>query len=377
MIDINHPLIDHHCHGTIRAPLDRTGFEALLSESYMPPPEGASQFDKPLGLLIRRHCAPVLDLEPFATPQAYVERRQALGVEEVGRRLLRASGIGMYLVDTGHRSARLTDVAGVAELANAPAREVVRIESVIEGVAREGGDAATFAQRCEAELRARCVNAVGLKSVVAYRSTFKIDQTRPSPQEVEAAASRWLSSLGDEAPRLSDTVLLRFGLWMGIDVCREKRFPLQLHVGFGDPDVYMHACDPTHFTDFLKATEPLGVPITLLHNYPFIREAGWLAEIFQHVYYDVGAILNFLGPSALSAMRHAMEMGPFYKQLFSSDAFGLPELHYLGAVQFRIMLGRVLDSWIADGACTLADAERIAEAISVGNAQRIYPLTGA
>ena len=373
MIDIDFALVDHHCHGTIRHDLDRKGFEALISESYLPPAPGTHHFDKPLGLLIRRHCAPVLDLDPFAEPETYVARRAELGAAEVSRRLLQASGIGKYLVDTGHRSARLTDPDGLAELAAAPTREVVRIEAVIESVARNG-DAKTFAQRCEAELRLRSANAVGLKSVIAYRVSFKIDQTRPTADEVEAAASRWLLSMGEDAPRLLDPVLLRFGLWLGVDICRERQFPLQLHVGFGDPDVYMHACDPTHFTDFLKATEALAVPVTLLHNYPFIREAGWLAEIFQNVYYDVGAILNFLGPSAITAMRQAMEMGPFSKQLFSSDAFGLPELHYLGALQFRKTLGKVLDEWIADGACTTKDAERIAAGISYQNAERIYPI---
>jgi predicted TIM-barrel fold metal-dependent hydrolase len=136
----------------------------------------------------------------------------------------------------------------------------------------------------------------------------------------------------------------------------------------------MFACDPSRFTDFLREGETAGVPITLLHNYPFIREAGWLAEIFQNAYYDVGAILNYLGPSADAAMRQAMELGPFGKHLFSSDAFGLPELHYLGAVQFRLALGRVLDAWIADGHCTAADAERIAWSIARGNALRIYKL---
>lgn len=373
MIDLNLPLVDHHCHGTIKSNLDRAGLEGLMSESYRPPPVGTSHFEKPLGLLIRRHCAPILDLEPHAPAAVYCERREALGSEEVSRRLLRASGIDTYLVDTGHRSARLTNPDEVSELANAPTREVVRIEAVIESVARNG-DAASFAQRCETELRNRVVNAVGMKSVVAYRATFKIDQTRPSLQEVEAAAGRWLATMGDGAPRLMDPVLLRFGLFLGLDICREKRFPLQLHVGFGDPDVYMHACDPTHFTDFLKQTEEAEVPVTLLHNYPFIREAGWLSEIFQNVYYDVGAILNFLGPSALTAMRHAMEMGPFSKQLFSSDAFGLPELHYLGALQFRKTLGQVLDEWIAADACTVADAEWIAASIAFRNAHRIYPL---
>jgi predicted TIM-barrel fold metal-dependent hydrolase len=73
-------------------------------------------------------------------------------------------------------------------------------------------------------------------------------------------------------------------------------------------------------------------------------------------------------------MREALELGPFTKQLFSTDAFGLPELHYLGVVLFRRALGEVLDSWIKAGDCTVKDADDISEAIARGNAARIYPL---
>ena len=366
------PLVDHHCHGTMRGTLDRPAFEALISESYRPPAPGTSHFEKPLGLLVRRFCAPVLDLEPFASAEAYVARRAELGPEAAAWRFLKASGIDHFLVDTGYRSDQLTTPQELGALAEAASHEVVRIEAVIESVAQ--GDAAGFADRCERALRARAAGAVALKSVVAYRATFAIEQSRPTPGEVEAAASAWLSGLSTARPRLADPVLLRFGLFLGLDLCRERFMPLQLHVGFGDPDVYMFACDPSRFTDFLREGESAGVPITLLHNYPFIREAGWLAEVLQNAYYDVGAILNYLGPSADVAMRQAMELGPFGKHLFSSDAFGLPELHYLGAVQFRRTLGRVLDAWIADGHCTAADAEHIAWSIARGNALRIYRL---
>src|SRR5690349_1591200 len=98
------PLIDHHCHGVSPADLDFTRFQALFSESYRPPAPGTTEFQKPLGLAIRRFCAPVLDLEPSCPAEDYVARRQALGAAEVNRRFLRASGLESLLVDTGLRS---------------------------------------------------------------------------------------------------------------------------------------------------------------------------------------------------------------------------------------------------------------------------------
>jgi uncharacterized protein len=53
----------------------------------------------------------------------------------------------------------------------------------------------------------------------------------------------------------------------------------------------------------------------------------------------------------------------------------LAELHLLGARHFRDGLTRVLAGWIADDACTLTEAERIATLIASENARRLYPLT--
>ena len=370
------PLIDHHCHGIVLDDLDRAGFEALISESYAPPPAGTSQFQKPVGLMIRRFCAPLLDLDPWAPADAYLARRLELGAAEVNRRLMRACGLERLLIDTGHRADAIADVPAMADAAAVPAHEVVRLEALAEEVARSGVDAGGYRAAFDDALQNRAAGAVGLKSIVAYRTSFAIEQTRPSDAELMSALDDWLAEIAETGKaRLADATIIRHGLFVGADYCRQHgRLPLQLHVGFGDPDIVMHACDPSHFTDFFKALESWGVPVTLLHCYPFHREAGWLTEIFQNVYFDVGAILNYTGPSSARILAEALEMAPFTKQLYSSDAFGLPELYYLGAVLFRRAIHQVLDRWIADDLCNVSDAEQIIRLIGSENARRIYPI---
>src|SRR5688500_18544696 len=155
------PLIDHHCHGVSPMELDYKGFQAMFSESYLPPPAGTSEFQKPLGLVIRRFCAPMLDLEPLCTGEAYVERRLKLGAAEVNRRFLRASGLATLLVDTGHRSNAIMTCPQTGEAAAKPAHEVVRIEAVAEEVAKSGVSAADFANAFADTLAARAKDAVG------------------------------------------------------------------------------------------------------------------------------------------------------------------------------------------------------------------------
>lgn len=369
------PLVDHHCHGVVPTALDDAGFEALISESYGKPPRGTNNFQSPLGLILRRFCPEVMDLPKLASREAYLERRAALGPEEVNRRFLRACGLSDLVVDTGHRSDHIATHEAMGAIAGQAAHEVVRIEAVAERVARSGVTADGYPEAVGAALIEAARGAVGLKTIVAYRATFAIDQTPPRREEVVTAAGAWLKRIAATGKaRIEDPVLLRHGLWLGAELCRQRGFPLQVHVGFGDTDITMHACDPTHFTAFFKATEPWGIPITLLHCYPFQREAGWLAEVFPHVYFDVGCVLNYTGPSSADVLGEALEMAPFTKQLYSSDAFGLPELYYLGAVLFRRALARTLDRWIADDLCGTADAEEIVRLIARENALRIYSL---
>ena len=373
-LDVDLPLIDHHCHGVSPVDLDFAAFQALFSESYRPAPAGTTEFQKPLGLAIRRFCAPVLDLEPSCKAEAYVERRLALGAAEVNRRFLRSCGLQSLLIDTGHRSAAIMGVEAMAEASGKPAHEVVRIEAVIEEVAKSGISAERFPEAIADILADRAKSAVGLKTIVAYRTTFKIDQTAPSRGDVVKAADRWFTAAAAAGKwRLADSTIIRHGLWVGGDLCRQRRIPMQVHVGFGDPDVYMHACDPTHFTDFIAAMEKWEVPIILLHNYPFQREAAWLSEVFQNVYYDVGVILNYAAPMSADILGEALEMGKYSKLLYSSDAFGLSELYYLGALLFRRALKKNLDRWMAEDFCSLADADEIVRLVATENARRIYP----
>jgi len=374
MIDIER-LVDHHCHGIITDTLERPRLEALMSESHRPAIPGVTQFDKPLGQVIRRYCAPILDLEPLASADDYVRRRTELGGEEVASRLMKATRVAGMLIDTGHRSDDILGVEAMGALSGGFAHEVVRIESTMEQVARTAGSGLELIDGFDVLVRERAAGAVALKSIVAYRTTFAIDQTRPTRAEAIAAADAWLRR--NEASgwrRLEDATLIRHALFQALDICTERKFPLQLHVGVGDLDVDMPKCDPTVFIPFVKQAEERDVPITLLHSFPFVQESAWMAEVFSNVYFDVGFTLNFTGPQARRIMEEALGMGPFFKQLYSSDAFGLAELHYLGAVQFRRVLDAVLSDWIAAGDCTAKDADRIAAMIGFENTERIYRL---
>ena len=62
--------------------------------------------------------------------------------------------------------------------------------------------------------------------------------------------------------------------------------------------------------------------------------------MFGHVYMDVGLAINHTGAASDRIIAESLELAPFRKVLFSSDAWGLPELHLLGSWLFRRGLAR-------------------------------------
>jgi len=366
------PLVDHHVHTALGRDVGRPEFELLITESGRPGPAGTTWFDSQPGLAIRRWCAPVLGLDRFAEPDEYLARRAGLGGAEVARRLLRASGIARYLIDTGYEADNSLSLAAMAETSGARMDEIVRLEPIAEQLATaSGGDAASFAGRFRDALWQQTTAAVGLKCIIAYRFGLDFEPEPPSAAEVTAAAGRWLAEAERSGrARLTDPVLLRHVLWAGA----ERGLPLQLHTGYGDRDLDLRRCDPLLLTGFLRAVEPLGVPVMLLHCYPYHREAGYLAEMFRNVYIDVGLALTHAGTRAEAIVAESMEVAPFAKVLFSSDACGLPELHYLGALLWRRATASVLGGWAEAGDWSRQEAARIASMIGIQNALRVYRL---
>jgi len=363
------PLVDHHCHGVLYRDADEADLESMLNEGAGWP--GGSVFDSQAGLAFRRLCPPVLGLPPHAELGGYVARRAELGAAEVSKRFLSLTGTSVLCVDTGYTPEPITSPSELADLAGATAHEIVRLERVAEDVAAAGVGAAGFADAVRSALATRTASAVGVKSIAAYRTGLDLRAERPSDPEVAAAAGRWLSAAdGPGAPRLADETVARFLIWCGVDL----RLPVQFHVGYGDSDVDLHRCNPLLLTPLLRAIQPTGVPVMLLHNYPYHREAGYLAQVFPQVYVDAGLATHNLGSRAPALLAEALELAPFGKFLYSSDAFGLPELYYLGAALFRSALSAFLRSGLSEDLFTERTAIRLTRMFCADNAKRAYQL---
>ena len=360
-------LVDHHCHGVSAIPLDRYSLACLLTEGGREMLEVIDPVASPLGLAVRSLCAPVLDVEPHVPIEEYLERRSELGERAVARRMLGSAGLSDLLIDTGHLAEQVLTPAEMKGIGPFQTYEIVRIEAVAEEVFSSAGPE-TFIDRFAPTLLERARGAVGLKSIVAYRAGLDIDAARPPVEATSEAVARW-----EPGSRLEDPVLLRHCLWTGVDIAEELSIPIQFHSGFGDRDLELWRADPTRFTPWLDRI-PWSVDICFLHCWPYHREAAFLAAVYPNVYFDTGEVNTHAALGYDRILAESLEVAPFEKVLYSSDAYGPPELYFIAAQRFRSALSLLLDRWQERGFCSSQDASEIFTAIGRGNAERLYEL---
>ena len=367
------PLLDHHAHACFAGPLGRAEFEASLNEASPDPvPAFRTQFDGQLGFAVRRWCAPLLGLEPHAPADRYWARRAELGDEAVARTFLHAAGVDRWIVDPGYGSDRIVPTETLAAWSGAACSEVVRLEALGEELVASGVSADDYPTAFRDHLTDLGRDVAGAKSIVAYRCGFDLDWSPPDDSAVRAEVGRWVATAGSAAPAMRSPVLSVFGIHAAV----AAGLPVQLHVGLGDRDLDLHRVDPMLLLGLLRQPAVQRVPVLLLHCYPYHRQAGYLAQAFPSVYFDVGLAVNHVGVRSVEVVAEALELAPFAKQLYSSDAWGPPELHLLGSVLWRRAMARVLGRWVREGDWALPDAVRVVQMIGRGNAERVYGLAG-
>ena len=142
--------------------------------------------------------------------------------------------------------------------------------------------------------------------------------------------------------------------------------PVQVHTGFGDRDLFLPTADPTHLKPIIERFAQ--TPFVLLHCWPFVRQAGWLAHVYANVFFDLSLTIPHVARPA-EALREALELGPVSKLLYASDAARTPELYYLAAIWWRAALAEVLPELL-----DARDAEEAARMILRDNARSLYRL---
>lgn len=248
-------------------------------------------------------------------PDERIVHEHRLGADpiEYAASFLRATNTELLLLDDGYPP---TDVGTAwdefAAMVDVPARPVLRIET------HSLEDAAAARER----------GFVALKTIAAYRGGLD----RVSEHVVGALEAN---------ERTGDPL------------------PVQVHCGFGDSDLHLWRADPSYLKPIVERFRE--TTFVLLHCYPFVREAGWMAHVYGNVYFDLSLTIPHVSRPRV-ALEQALELAPVSKLLYASDAARTPELYLLAATWWRDALAVVLDD------------ERDARLILRENALRVYGL---
>ena len=264
--------------------------------------------------------------------QAVYERRLASDPAEYAASLLQAGGIEWLLVDDGFPPGG-TSWDELGELAGCSSKPIMRIERVVE----ELGPAAVAGEVGSARGR----GFAGLKTIVAYRGGLDLDVLSQDGRAALVEALEANEATGDP-------------------------LPVQVHCGFGDSDLHLPRADPGWLKPLFERFE--GTPFVLLHCYPFIREAGWLAHVYGNVWFDLSLTIPHVSRPT-EALREALELSPVSKLLYASDAARTPELYLLAARWWREALAEMLSE-----ALKPALAVEAAQLILRDNALALYRL---
>jgi uncharacterized protein len=254
-----------------------------------------------------------------ATEEAVFEARNAVDPAT----FLRATGTELLLLDDGFPPAEDSlSRKEMGALAGCEARAVLRIERIetLDGVRA-------------AVASARADGYVALKTIAAYRGGL------------EAVGDAVLAALEDNE-------------------ATGDPLPVQVHTGFGDPDLLLPTARPGLLKPLIERFR--NTTFVLLHCYPFVREAGWLAHAYANVFFDLSLTIPFVARPA-AALTEALELAPVSKLVYASDAARTPELYLLAATWWRDALADVLPELLPERI-----VERAGRMILRDNARSVY-----
>ncbi len=370
------PVVDNHCHGIFsdQSFADLAGWREAFTESTDP---GMARDHVASTAFYRRlihTLAGFLGCEP--TEEAVFAARTGKDGHELASSLLRAANVDTLLVDTGFPSPEeVHSVPEFGRLGGCRAEPMLRLETLMEDLLAERDSLDEVREALAAVLDdVRGRGYVALKSIAAYRTGLDIGKW--TEEEAEASLREYRRDVDGGSARLVHKPLLDTLLQVAFAEAARQEVPVQFHVGYGDADTDLLLGNPLYLRAVLGRADLRGMPVVLLHEcYPYTREGGYLAAVYENAYLDLSYGIPLLGyGEMLSFTRQALGVAPSSKLVYSSDGIVVPELHWMSAIDGRRVIGEALGEMVARGELTLPEAEAAGEDLLRENAKRLYRL---
>ena len=358
------PIIDHHAHNILlpseeqRHPLlsvtsEATGNALQYTSSTLSHIRAVQQLSE------RLQCEP-----SWQAVQQQLEQRKKAHGDSWAKECFH--GIETVLIDDGLDVNTVHPYHWHNRLTRSKCMRVVRIEKIAEHLINTSIEHLAQLSSEDREKQRRSIptriadaflseinNAVsdpevaGFKSVICYRSGLAIPDFDRTRYEVKLDTLLAEYSSSAKAFRLEEEQLCSFFVHLTAQSIErsETKKPFQFHTGLGDNDIRLRFSSPAHLQPFIECYPT--VPIVLLHaSYPFTREAGYLASVYENVYLDIGEVFPMVSQEGQEeVIRDSLELCPSEKLMWSTDGHWFPETYLLAVIQVRQALEKVCSSF--------------------------------
>lgn len=259
------------------------------------------------------------------------------------------------VVDSGTETGAWTGTEAQADLVGVPVWELARAEVVVDPLVASGAAASEILDAVDDLVEAaQARGAVGLKTVLAYRTGLAVD---PNVTLSAAEASLYPSArlalpLQRQAKALRDLVFVRL-----LHHSAERGMPLQVHTGFGDSEIRLADSDPLLLDDVLRTPVGTDASVVLIHgSWPWHEQAAYLASVRPNVWTELSLFNLFTPATCADRLLRVLDTAPAGRILTGTDGHAQPETHWFAARTLRQawtevcsrLGGSVRSSWLAE-----------------------------
>lgn len=282
--------------------------------------------------------------------------------------------LGALIIDDGFPDSQILTAAKLSAVSQRPVYVCRRIEGVVEQSLRRAGSFDELTGLFEKGLLDNADRQlVALKTICAYRGGLDIECV----SEIDARADfERLKQDSKDSGRIERCPLYHFLLERAFLLAAAHNLPVQIHTGLGDDDADIISSNPALLQRLFRRKELSATNFVLLHCFPYIREAAFLASLYANVHLDLSLSVSLISGQADKLILEALSGAPATKILAGTDGHSCPETHWWGATCWKRGLADALNCLITGGSLSEQQASETAAFILHGNAIKLYGLEG-
>jgi predicted TIM-barrel fold metal-dependent hydrolase len=312
-----------------------------------------------------------------ASEQEIVEAHNGRQPDALLADLVKAANIDTLVIDTGYPPPDQSYTPEqMGQAGGCKTAKLLRLETLMQDLIVAHSDFDEVIDRLAIEVRRAHEHGYsGLKSIVAYRTGLNIAQWSKD-EAVAAFVDVQAEAASKGQIRIQHKVLLDYLLHIAFQQAAEQQLPVQFHTGYGDSDTDLRLGNPLQLRDVLEQREYRTMPVVLLHeSYPYCQLGAYLAAVYPQVYFDLSYTIPFVDKLEMLAFtRQAVSVAPASKLLYSTDGIYIAEMHWMGALRARDVMGQVLQEMVDADEIDGEQAYQLARWILHDTAYELYRL---